>query len=89
MKQFGAFLKTTTLGGLFVLLPVVVVFHLLRQVFQVAEAAARPIDLGLFQSRLLRTEVSSAARDCSHVNRVVHPRVADVRDVGKDCRALV
>jgi len=43
LKQFGAFLKTTTLGGLFVLLPVVVVFHLLRQVFQVAEAAARPI----------------------------------------------
>ena len=43
MKQLGQFLKTTTLGGLFVLLPVVLLFYLLNKVFQVAFSAATPL----------------------------------------------
>ena len=43
MKHLGTFLKTTMLGGLFVLLPVVVLVYLLRQVFQIAVGVATPI----------------------------------------------
>ncbi len=43
MKQLGQFLKTTTLGGLFVLLPVVLLSYILRQVFQIATSVATPL----------------------------------------------
>ena len=43
MKQLGAFLKTTTLGGLFVVLPLIVVFGLLAKVVMGVHAGAESL----------------------------------------------
>jgi uncharacterized membrane protein len=43
MKRIGDFLKATILGGLFVLLPVVLVYLILTEVMQLAVALATPI----------------------------------------------
>jgi uncharacterized membrane protein len=43
MKRIGNFLKATILGGLFVLLPVVLVYLILSEVMQLAVALATPI----------------------------------------------
>lgn len=43
MKRIGDFLKATILGGLFVLLPVVLVYLILSEVMQLAVALATPI----------------------------------------------
>ena len=43
MKRIGGFLKTTILGGLFVLLPVVLAYLILAEVMQLAVALATPI----------------------------------------------
>ena len=43
MKQIGEFLKATILGGLFVLLPVVLIYLILAEVMQLAVTLATPI----------------------------------------------
>lgn len=43
MKSIGNLLKATILGGLFVLLPVVIIFRILSGVMQMAVAVATPI----------------------------------------------
>jgi len=43
MKRIGEFLKATILGGLFVLLPVVLIYRILSEVMQLAVALATPI----------------------------------------------
>ena len=43
MKQMAEFLKTTVMGGLFVLLPVLLIFMLLAEALQMVVALATPI----------------------------------------------
>jgi len=43
MKQFADFLKTTVIGGLFVLLPVLLLYMLLAEALQLVVALATPI----------------------------------------------
>jgi uncharacterized membrane protein len=43
MKQIGGFLKSTILGGLFVLLPVILIYLLLSEVMDIAIVFATPI----------------------------------------------
>jgi uncharacterized membrane protein len=43
MKRIVQFLKTTMLGGLFTLLPIVLIFHLLGEVVHIAQKTATPI----------------------------------------------
>ena len=43
MKQIAEFLKTTVIGGLFVLLPVLLIFMLLAEALQMVVALATPI----------------------------------------------
>jgi hypothetical protein len=43
MRKLSVFLKTTALGGLFVLLPVLLLFLLLKEILELAIALATPI----------------------------------------------
>ena len=53
MRALGRFLKTTALGGLFVLLPVLLLLVILEEVFQLLIALATPIADVVFPKRLL------------------------------------
>ncbi len=57
MKQLGLFLKTTTVGGLFVLLPVLLMYLLLAELMDVAIAVATPIADLLFSEAFRQTQL--------------------------------